>query len=182
LLHSAFNGTCRENLTRTESWRFLNIGRRLERCNWILTLVEQALTLHPKPPAAVLDALLSIIDCTMTYRFRYQGAPQPLPALDLILFDSANPRGLAYQLADLDLNLSGLPKLDDESIIRPAHRTILRALHHVQTELLHADDDKSEAKTIKHLLTFVSRLRKNLPGVAEQLGWEFFTHASFTAS
>lgn len=182
LLHSAFNGTVRENITRTESWRFLNIGRRLERCSWLLTLVERALTLYPHPPAAVLDALLSIIDCTMTYRFRYKGAPQPLPALDLLLFDPANPRGLCYQLADLDVNLSELPKTSDESVLRPAHRTILKALHHVQTEILHADDEESEAAVLEELRKFVATLRGQLPSVAEQLGWEFFTHASFTAS
>ncbi|MGB6221134.1 circularly permuted type 2 ATP-grasp protein [Haloferula sp.] len=182
LLHSAFNGTCRENLTRTESWRFLNIGRRLERCSWLLTLVEQVLSDHRLPPSAILDALLSVTDCTMTYRFRYQGAPQPLPALDLVLFDPANPRGLAYQLADLDQNLSELPQTNDERIIRPAHRTILRALHFVQTELLQAHDEKSEAVNLKRVQTFVTDLRKNLPTVAEQLGWEFFTHASYTAT
>ncbi|MEM9235215.1 MAG: circularly permuted type 2 ATP-grasp protein [Verrucomicrobiota bacterium] len=181
LLHSAFNGTCRENLTRTESWRFLNIGRRLERCSWLLTLVEEALTLHPSPPPAVLDALLSVIDCTMTYRFRYQGAPQPLPALDLILFDPDNPRGLAYQLADLDQSLSQLPQADDQ-IVRPAHRTILKALHFVQTELLQAEDDASEAELLSNLLQFVTKLREDLPVVAERLGWEFFTHAAYTSS
>ena len=182
LLHSAFNGTVRENLTRTESWHFLNIGRRLERCSWLLTLVEQVLTLHPEPPAAVLDSLLSIIDCTMTYRFRYQGAPQPLPALDLVLFDPANPRGLAYQLADLNQNLSELPNANSDRIIRPAHRTILKALNYVQTELLQATDEKSEAAALKKLRTFITQLRDDLPSVAEQLGWEFFTHADFTAS
>ncbi|MFC7336921.1 circularly permuted type 2 ATP-grasp protein [Haloferula chungangensis] len=182
LLHSAFNGTIRENLTRTESWRFLNIGRRLERSSWLLTLVERTLTLYPRPPAAILDALLSIIDCSMTYRFRYKGAPQALPALDLLLFDPANPRGLAYQLADLNVNLSELPKTTDESILRPAHRTLLRALHYVQTEVLHAEDDASEAIALKNLRSFVVKLRDELPTVSEQLGWEFFTHASFTAS
>jgi len=182
LLHSAFNGTIRENLTRTESWRFLNIGRRIERCSWLLTLVERALTLHPQPPTAVLNALLSIIDCTMTYRFRYKGAPQPLPALDLILLDPANPRGLCYQLADLDVNLSELPKTDEERALRPAHRTILKALHHVQTEMLQAEDEASEAAVLDSLRSFVSQLRQDLPTVSEQLGWEFFTHASFTSS
>ena len=65
---------------------------------------------------------------------------------------------------------------------RPAHRTILRALGVLRTEILQADDDDTETAVIKHLHHFVSELLADLPAVADQLGWEFFTHTSFTAS
>jgi uncharacterized circularly permuted ATP-grasp superfamily protein/uncharacterized alpha-E superfamily protein len=182
LLQSAFNGTCRENITRSESWRFLNIGRRLERCSWLLTMVEEILRLYPSPPSAVLDSALSIIDCTMTYRFRYQGAPQPLPALDLILFDPVNPRGLVYQLADLQQSFAELPAPENDRVLRAPHRTILKAINFLQTEILNTDDVFSEAMKLKELQQFISNLRAELPSIYEQLSWEFFTHASFTAS
>lgn len=182
LLQSAFNGTCRENLTRSEGWRFLNLGRKLERSLWLLTLTDEILALYPELPSSVLDAALSVTDCTLTYRFRYQGAPSVLPALDLLLYDPAVPRGLAYQMADLDHDFANLPAPPPDQILRPAHRTILRARHHLQTELLPVEDAAGEATTIAALHSFVSNLREAIPEVAEQLGWEFFTHASFTAS
>lgn len=182
LYQSAFNGTCRENLTRSDSWRFLNIGRRLERCTWLLTLVDEVLALYPDLPSSVLDAALSVADCTLTYRFRYHGAPTPLATLDLLLYDPANPRGLAYGVADLDCDFRALPSSDPHQILRPAHRTILRALHHLQTELLVSGDPEEEADLVRTLKHFVADLREEFPGVAEQLGWEFFTHATFTSS
>lgn len=181
LLHSAFNGTSRENLTRTESWRFLNIGRKIERSGWLLTLIHQALAVYPDLPSSVLDVALAVTDCTLTYRFRYQGAPQVLPALDLMLYDPDNPRGLYFQFAELDRDFSQLPPTADR-LLRPSHRTILQGLHHLQTELLEAHDDKQERAAVERVRTFVSELRQNLPAVSEQLGWEFFTHATFTRS
>ncbi len=183
ILHQcAFNGTCRENLTRSESWRFLNIGRKMERSTWLLTLVDEILSLYPVLPSSVLDAALAVTDCTLTYRYRYQGAPTLIPTLDLLLYDPAIPRGLIYQLADLDWDFAALPPPGPEQILRPAHRTVQRALHHLQTELLTTENPENEAEIIKDLHQFISRLRKELPHVAEQLGWEFFTHATFTAS
>ncbi len=182
LLHSAFNGTCRENITRSESWRFLNIGRRIERSSWLVTMVEQMMEDYSELTPPLLDAMLSISDCTMTYRFRYQGAPQPLPALDLLLFDPQNPRSLAYQLVDLDQSFCELPPPKDTLVLRPAHRTIRRALNYLQTEVLQASDAESEALILSQLKDFICQLRKDLPAVHEQLSWEFFTHAAFTAS
>ena len=181
-LHSAFNGTSRENLTRTQGWHFLNIGRKLERTSWIVTMVDHALTTYPELSSSTLDAILSVIDCTLTYRFRYQGAPQALPALDLILFDPANPRGLIYQLTDLNRDFDQLPHSSENTLRRPPHRTILKAQHYLETEFLQSGDKDSEAASIKELHRFVASLRKELPHVAEQLGWEFFTHVTFTRS
>ncbi|MGE9266566.1 MAG: circularly permuted type 2 ATP-grasp protein [Verrucomicrobiales bacterium] len=179
LLQSSFNGTCRENLTRSESWRFLNIGRRLERSAWLCTLGTEILA---KPSPAILDSALSITDSTLTYRFRYQGAPQPLPALDLLLADPDNPRSLRYQLADLEESFRDLPPPADDRTPRPPHRAILKALNFLQTELLDAPDEESEAALLGKVRAYLDELAETLPQVAEQLTWEFFTHATYTQS
>lgn len=182
LLHSAFNGTSRENLTRSQGWHFLNIGRKLERATWLVTMVDHALSSYPAISSSALDSILSVIDCTLTYRYRYQGAPQILPALDLILFDPHNPRGLIYQLADLNRDFNELPAPSRQMLQRKPHRTVLKALHYLQTELLETGDSEAEAAAVKELREFTSKLREDLPDVAEQLGWEFFTHVTFTRS
>ncbi len=181
LYHSAFNGTCRNNLTRNQGWHFLNIGRKLEAASWLLALVEEILPLHPELPSTVLDSILSINDTTLTYRYRYQGAPQPLPTIDLVLFEPTNPRSLAFQLAELDRSLSFLPS-QSIGIPRQAHRTILRALHYLETEVLDAEDLEAEKLSIRELQDFIATFRKELPDVADHLGWEFFTHVDFTSS
>ena len=54
--------------------------------------------------------------------------------------------------------------------------------HRLEEEFLPAEDPKSEARAVRDLYHFISRLREEFPAVAEQLGWEFFSHADFTAS
>ena len=185
LNHSAFNGTCRENVTRNQGWLFLNIGRRVERICWLLTLVDQLMKADPALGPHTLESALSINDTTMTYRFRYRGAPQPLPALDLILFDTANPRSLAFQLNELDRDLRKLPKSDNASqseVPRPAHRIVLRALHYLETELLSTDEGHQEEEELAKLKVFLAELLVEMPNFTEKLGWEFFTHVEFTTS
>lgn len=185
LNHSAFNGTCRENITRNQGWLFLNIGRRVERIHWLLTLVNMLMEGDPKLRPNLLETALSINDTTLTYRFRYRGAPQPLPALDLILFDPANPRSLAFQLRELDRDLRNLPKSDEAAqseVPRPAHRIILRAMNHLETELLSTEEGHSESDELAKLKVFLDDLLEEMPHFTEKLGWEFFTHVEFTNS
>lgn len=182
LNHSAFNGTCRENITRTQGWYFLNIGRRIERISWLLSLMEELMKADPSLPPGLLETALSINDTTLTYRFRYRGAPQPRPALDLILFDPGNPRSLAFQLNELDADLRALPSASDSTILRPAHRIILRALHYLQTEPPSTDEGVSEKGELARLQTFIREFRGELSVFTEQLGYEFFSHVGFTTS
>ena len=185
LNHSAFNGTCRENITRNQGWVFLNIGRRVERIQWLLTLVDHLMKEDPALGPHTLETALSINDTTLTYRFRYRGAPQPLPALDLILFDPANPRSLAFQLSELDRDLRALPRDlqgTQGNIPRPAHRLILKAVHYLETEILSTDEGRSEGDELEKLKVFLAKLRDEMPLFTEKLGWEFFTHVEFTNS
>lgn len=185
LNHSAFNGTCRENITRNQGWLFLNIGRRVERIQWLLTLVDHLMKEDPELGPHTLETALSINDTTLTYRFRYRGAPQPLPALDLILFDPANPRSLAFQLRELDRDLRNLPREDQAAqsdIPRPAHRVVLRALHYLETELLSTEEGRSDVEELEKLKVFLAKLREEMPDFTEKLGWDFFTHVEFTNS
>ena len=185
LNHSAFNGTCRENITRNQGWLFLNIGRRVERIRWLLTLVDRLMKFDSSLGPHTLESALSINDTTLTYRFRYRGAPQPLPALDLILFDPANPRSLAFQLLELNRDLGNLPK-DEQTLIggvpRPAQRLILKAVHYLETEFLSTDEGRSDVEELAKLKDFLTDLRNEMPDFTEKLGWDFFTHVEFTNS
>ncbi|MBK1834560.1 circularly permuted type 2 ATP-grasp protein [Roseibacillus ishigakijimensis] len=176
--HSAFNGTCRENLTRNMGWIFLNLGRKIERAGALLNLVNEILALPPEErTASVLETLLSINDVTLTYRFRYQGAPQILPVLDVILHDPTNPRSLIFQLHEIDRDLRHLMTDPADNLPSQLHRYVLRALHFLETELLDARNDEDEAEQLATLTEFLQTVRRKLPRFTEQLGWQFFTHA-----
>jgi uncharacterized alpha-E superfamily protein len=64
-----------------------------------------------QPPARVEGGLrlaLELCDSVITYRSRYLGVLQPAPALDLVLADPGNPRGLSFQLCAIHALLAEL--------------------------------------------------------------------------
>ena len=106
---AAFSGMEMENMTRGHGWRFLDVGRRLERAMNAINLVRQALQAGLSDNA-VLEPLLEIADSSMTYRRRYFARPQLSPVLDLLLLDDTNTRALAFQLAAVSDHIRRMPR------------------------------------------------------------------------
>ena len=118
---ATLSGLAQENMTRGTGWRFLDLGRRLERAQFILTGALNPFTQSPIDWDAAMRLALELCDSTITYRTRYLGQLQPAPVLDLVVLDDSNPRALAFQLRAIDVHLDYLshssgvqvPKLPD---------------------------------------------------------------------
>jgi uncharacterized alpha-E superfamily protein len=95
---TALSGYALDGMTRDPGWRFLSIGRRLERLQTLSTTLRQALD---GPQDVDLTWLLRLADSIITYRARYSTRPQWLPVLDLLVCDEANPRSIAFQVRGL---------------------------------------------------------------------------------
>jgi len=91
-------GFALDGMTRDHGWRFLSIGRRVERLQFICALLRQALD---GPADADLGWVLELADSSVTYRSRYMARPEWLPALDLLVCDPYNPRSVLFQLKGL---------------------------------------------------------------------------------
>jgi len=102
---SALSGFALDDMTHDDGWRFLVIGRRLERVQFLSEVVARILRQAAIDQSAGLESLLSLADSTITYRLRYLSAPQWIPALDLVLLDQANPHAIAFQIKDLQREL-----------------------------------------------------------------------------
>ena len=98
LASSSLAGFAMDNMTRDDGWRFLIIGRRLERLIFLANAIGQFLRLDSTRAPGSLEWLLELTDSIITYRSRYMTQPQVLPALDLIVFDEGNPHSVAFQL------------------------------------------------------------------------------------
>jgi uncharacterized alpha-E superfamily protein len=94
---AAFSGMEMENMTRGHGWRFLDLGRRLERGMSLVKLLRAAASVEASL-AAVLEPVLEIADSVMTYRRHYFTAPRLPGVLDLLLRDESNPRSLIFQV------------------------------------------------------------------------------------
>ncbi len=100
------SGFALDGMTRDDGWRFLSIGRRVERLAF-QCLALQAAFEHRNNSG--LTWLLSLADSTVTYRSRYLARPEWLPVLDLLVLDGANPRSVMFQTEGVH---SGLRKLE----------------------------------------------------------------------
>jgi uncharacterized alpha-E superfamily protein len=96
-------------MTRTYAWRFLDLGRRLERSVQESHLVRGMLARGGGGEPEALEALLEIADSVMTYRSRYTSKFQLGAVLDLMFCDETNPRSVAYQLAQCVEHVNQLP-------------------------------------------------------------------------
>ncbi len=111
LTASSLAGFAMDNMTRDDGWRFLIIGRRIERLVFLANAVAGFLRLPSTRAAGSLEWLLELTDSIITYRSRYMIQPQLLPALDLIVFDDGNPHSVAFQLQFLVRYLDNLARL-----------------------------------------------------------------------
>jgi hypothetical protein len=62
-----------------------------------------------------LRLALELCASSITYRSRYLAVLQPAPALDLMLADDGNPRGLAFQLAAMRAQMNEIGSGSDGS-------------------------------------------------------------------
>lgn len=97
---AALAGLSMESVVRGPAWRFLDMGRRLERALAILGSIEAALAPAVQPLAfqPLSETLLWTNESLVAYRRRYRSDIELTAVLDLLVHDDANPRGLAFQL------------------------------------------------------------------------------------
>jgi uncharacterized circularly permuted ATP-grasp superfamily protein/uncharacterized alpha-E superfamily protein len=129
IMLSAFAGLLAENPTRGHGWRFLAIGRRMERALQMLELLRVGVAQAPYPDDQYLEVLLQVADSSTTYRSRYLASIRTRYVLELLLTDVSNPRSVAYQLASVAERIQGLPghqKSQDSVAIPPEAALAIR--------------------------------------------------------
>jgi uncharacterized alpha-E superfamily protein len=176
---SAFGGLAAESMTRGEGWRFLDMGRKLERAMHTIRLLEFTLVPIVEQEGPVLDAVLEVADSGMTYRRRYPSSLRPEAVLDLLLLDETNPRSLASQLVALVDDVDHLPRPAGTAGRSPEQRFALAALNSVQMaepeRLVIADGATRPA--LQELLEHVSGW---LPILSDRITNQYLSHLQFS--
>jgi uncharacterized alpha-E superfamily protein len=172
----AFSGLVAEGMTRGQGWRFLDIGRRLERSLHTLGLLRTTLATMRTPEGPILEALLEIADSTMTYRRRYMSSLQTAPVLDLLLADENNPRALAYQLVTLASCLASLPQTDPAQPESPELPLVQQALARLRAASLDALSKVDAAGHRPALETLLVGLEADIPHLSDALTRNYLTH------
>jgi uncharacterized circularly permuted ATP-grasp superfamily protein/uncharacterized alpha-E superfamily protein len=158
-------GFAMDGMTRDKGWRFFSSGRRLERLQFLCTVLERALRMEVD---SNLEWLLELSDSIVTYRSRYMSQPEWLRVLDLLLLDDSNPRSVVFQLKGL---LKYLKKLANsygsfgEQILAPLFAE-LQALSPATD--LHCGNER--------LIDLIGRINLTSYTLSEQIAVRFFSY------
>ncbi|TKJ85009.1 molybdopterin oxidoreductase [Pseudomonas koreensis] len=115
---AALSGFALDDMTRDEGWRFLMIGRRIERLQFLSSSLAAFLRGAGAFDQAGLEWLLELGNSSITYRSRYLAVAQLIPVLDLLLLDEQNPHAVLFQLKLVTRTLKRLN--DDFGVPREA--------------------------------------------------------------
>lgn len=128
---SALSGLAQENMNRNAGWRFLEIGRRVERA--INTCRLARMFASDDATAEDLDVMLDLIDCQITYRSRYMTGIALAPVRDMAVLDPYNPRSVGFQLMTINDHLATLPALHADGVPEEPQRLAARLATDLET-------------------------------------------------
>lgn len=180
LSFGAFAGLQSENLSRTFGFRFMDLGRRIERARNTSALIQATIgTVFPDEPS-VLSEVLEVLDNGITYRRRYQDAIQAAPVLDLLLTDESNPRSIAFQLSSIYDHVRALPRSLENPLRTREERAALAALTRVRLadiEALATPHDVNDAQERPLLFEHLAHLARELPELSNAITHSYLAHA-----
>jgi uncharacterized alpha-E superfamily protein len=121
---TGFSGLVHENMYRFTGWRFMSIGRSLERaiamCFLLASLTDR------KAPAGALDLAIEVGDSIMSHRRRYAVSTNRATVVDLLALDTMNPRAILYHLTEIRDQIAMLPQVDEGGHLSPLARAVLQ--------------------------------------------------------
>ncbi|MDE1147805.1 MAG: circularly permuted type 2 ATP-grasp protein [Azospirillaceae bacterium] len=98
-----------DGMPRGAGWRFLVLGRRMERAIDAVERLQTGAITAERVGAATLEVLLELAEAGPAYRERFPVGVQREPALSLLLTDLEHPHSLLFQLETIRRQVSRLP-------------------------------------------------------------------------
>lgn len=180
---SSFDGMTMESMTRGPGWRFLDLGRRIERVLHMASLAGHAFDESATGPVdlSACENVLSIADNLITYRRRYLTQLQPAPMLDLLLADESNPRSVAFQLERMREHLGCLPGVRTEPLELGAARLEELSDLLARAEMLQVAPDGSPGRVLA-LHDLLERFELAMPELSDLLTARYFSHSEASRS
>src|SRR5580658_2654814 len=169
---SALSGLAQENMTRLAGWRFLELGRRIERA--LLTCRLTRCFAQAGGLDGELDVLLELADSQISYRQRYVMVAALTPVVDLVMLDPNNPRSVVFQLDRIETHLGALPRSNSTGRLSPVQQIAAS----IATQLRTADAAKIDDALIMELEQALMKLSDAISGAyltsneRSDAGWE----------
>lgn len=168
----AMHGQQSDHMTRDNGWRFLQLGRQIER---LCGACECLLSLTSIPGRAGENGLalaIALADSTITYRSRYQHRFEWLPALDLLIFDEDAPYAIRRILYKLNIVIDRLP--GNPSQIHQLFNNIYQNGNMPEGLNLEALQPPFPAETARKLRAWLQELLDTAHKVSDLVGAQYF--------
>ena len=174
---AALSGFALDDMTRDDGWRFLMLGRYIERLQFLCDSFAGFLRSGSATDQSALEWLLELGNSSITYRTRYLASAQLIPVLDLLLLDEQNPHAVIFQMRTLLRSLEGL----NERFELPAERYLAYleeqlaafSLASLENPLFGPGSTRAVLEGLADLLVAISEAAG---AVSDHLGLRFFAH------
>jgi uncharacterized alpha-E superfamily protein len=168
-----------DTLAQDMGWRFLKLGRRIERARHIVFLADELL-LPERPEGDSIDppnefrlqTLLHFTDTLFTYRSIYHGIYQPASILAWLIGAPENPRGLRFQAERIAEHLATLPEVLAPRAVPALRTTAFRLVSNIK--LLDPAELASDPALAQE---FFNGARDILTELNERLTQIYFSHS-----
>lgn len=176
---AGFSGLAMESMTRGFAWRFLDMGRRLERAISLVNLLRAAFETADERETPLAEAVLDVADSGMTYRRRYPTSLQVAPVVDLLLADDTNPRSVLFQLRTMSEHIAALPPLSTAGLRTTQHRLLLSATSQIElSDIGELCQLNPASQRRSGLVSLLDQLAKTFPGLSDSLTETYLYHAN----
>ncbi|MCC1481048.1 circularly permuted type 2 ATP-grasp protein [Roseibaca sp. Y0-43] len=128
---TGFNGLVHENMHRTSGWRFLTLGRAMERADAAAAVLTACMA-GDVPGLGLLDMALEYGDSRITHQRRYRVDPTWETVGDLLALDANNPRSVLFQVTAMRRIAQDLPRAQVAGRVSD----VLGALLRLETQLV----------------------------------------------
>jgi len=176
---AAFHGLARENMTRAQAWRFIDMGLRLERAVYLCTLLDATLQRPESENPSVLEAILEVVDNTITFRSRYNLLATVPAVFDLVLLDDKNPRSVLFQVNQLAKHFRHLPQ-ERESPPDSGKNLINECAARLNRTDARELATKPEVWPASDLSKAIRQTLQDLPRLSDAIAANYFAHSAIS--
>lgn len=148
---AGFSGLVRENMYRFTGWRFLSMGRAVERAaNMSAALAHFA---DGNAPEGSLDLVLELGDSAMSHRRLFSVAATRETAIQLLALDARNPRSILYQIDEIREHVTAIGTGDAGEMGRLGKEVL-----QFQTDLTVSEPGEIDTPALTEMRATVDRL------------------------
>jgi uncharacterized circularly permuted ATP-grasp superfamily protein/uncharacterized alpha-E superfamily protein len=171
---AALEALSAETLPHDTAWRFLELGRRIERGQRLAVILRRLLAVLPAAEQSDfrLQTVLNFSGNLFMYRSVYHGIFRSSPVFEWLVANEENPRGLRFQAEQAIAHLEAIPSEVGPAAVAELRRTAFRLV-----SALRLSDAAAIMETRASGEAFFTSVGNALSELSDQITHVYFAHA-----